>query len=50
MESVCVCVYVRVLKFFSVGSRTGRRLIFGMLGAIDIGNLKKASSCISHFT
>ena len=44
MESVCVCVYVcmfvcmyvRVLLIFSVGSKRGRKLIFGILGALTL--------------
>ena len=44
MEGVCVlmyvfmyvCMYVCVLLIFSVCSRTGRKLIFGMLGALAL--------------
>ena len=40
MESVCVRVYVRVyvrmLLIFSVGSKRGRKLIFGILGALTL--------------
>ena len=42
----CVRMYVCVLLIFSVGSRTGRTLIFGILGAlypIDIGNILKST-------
>ena len=43
MESVCVCACVRVcvracvcpLLIFSVGSRTGRKLNFGIQGALN---------------
>ena len=44
MESLCVRVYVhvyvrvyvRMLLIYSVGSRTDRKLIFGILGALTL--------------